>query len=690
MSQTFWPDADGGSASRSALELGAQLHAQGLRGDAIAAYRRCLAALELANGAPLDPQTAETARTARQLLGLAFLEDGDAAVALEQFDAAEALGAGSAELDFRRAGALRTLGRLNEALAAYERARLKAPDHAEALHHRGVCLAGLGRYEEADQAYGEALAVNPDAKAVWNNRGVALEARGLFKEALEAFDQALALDGAYLQAHHNRGSALLKLGRLEDAIVSFDRALALSHAVPEPWSHRAVALAGLKRYGEALESAQRALALRPGYPEALNTSSVALRGLGRDAEALNAADAALRSRPAFAEAHSSRGSALLTLGDAQGACTAFKAALDLRPDDAAILLNYGMALEATGDLAAAAAILERSEALAPDLPDARFARALVSIRSGDIKTGFALYEARWRQSGGPKLAYPEDRLWLGHEPLGDETLLIHAEQGFGDVIQFSRFVSKVAAPSRMIIQVQPALRRLMYGLGGARVLSTAEDPPPFDRHIPFMSLPLALKLDLDDVRPSGPYLSATPVLRDRWRARLREQRGQAAPRPIIGLVWAGNPLHENDRNRSIRLETLAPIFALDAEFVSLQKAIPPRDAALAAATGRLQRFDDAFPDFAETAALISLCDLVIAVDTAVAHLAGALGKPLWLLLPRPCDWRWMNDRADTPWYPSAVLFRQARAGVWEDVIDDVLSRLESVLYPGAGAQDRSS
>ncbi len=565
--------------------------------------------------------------------------------ALAHYEAAIGLGAASMDLFFRRGELLRATGRLGQALASYD----------------------------------QALALQSDAKGCWNSRGIVLEGLGRLDEAVDSHDRAIALDADYGLSHHNRGSALLKLGRLDDAVSAFDQALARNPAIPETWNFRAVALALLERQDEALASSERALELRPHYPEAHNNRSVALRALKRLDEALRAAEAALAAlaalaaRPNFPEALNSKGSALSKLNRFDEACDAYRLALAGKPNDAAIHLNLGLALEALGDLEGAQAAFAAAHALAPALPDARFASGLAHIRAGDVRAGFKLYETRWTQKGGPRHSHSSDTLWLGEAPLGDRTLLVHAEQGFGDVIQFCRFAPLAAPPSRLVLQVQPPLKRLLASLEGvSTVCAVGEQTPAFDVHIPIMSLPLALDLRLEDLAPSTPYLHASPVLIERWRQKL-----PPADKLRVGLVWSGNPGHDNDHNRSMPLNILRPVFRHDARFISLQKDYRTEDRTLLERLPQIVKYDKELGDFADTAALIACCDLVIAVDTAVAHLAGALNKPVWLMLPRFCDWRWMNEREDSPWYPSTTLSRQNAGGDWAGVIERVAARLQT-------------
>ena len=621
------PKIDPVPIDAAALQLGAHLHAEGRLEDAERVYGALL----------VGP--VQQAATAHYLLGLLRTDLGQAPQALRHYDEAVALGAASADLFFRRGELLRTLGQPHDALASYDRA----------------------------------LALQPNAKASWNSRGIVLETLGRLEEAIESHDQALAIDQDYVLSHHNRGSALLKCERWDDAVAAFDRVLALNPDIPESWNFRAVALATLERYQEALESSDRALALRPHYAEAHNNRSVALRALKRPAEALAAADAALSVRPDFPEALNSKGSALAKLNRFEEAGHAYRLALASKPDDAALWLNLGMAQEALGDLAGAQTAFAAAERFAPALPDARFASGLAHIRAGAVREGFRRYEIRWTQRGGPRHAHPKNALWLGEDPIGDRRLLVHAEQGFGDVIQFCRFAALAAPPSQLVVQVQPPLKRLLQSLDGAGdIRAVGEEPPAFDLHIPIMSLPLALGLGLQDLTTRTPYLHPAPFLVEGWRRRL-----PAETRPKVGLAWTGNPGHDNDHNRSMPLDALRPLLDADVQFISLQKAYRPADEALLSNLPQIIRLENDLGDFADTAALIACCDLVISVDTAVAHLAGALGAPLWLMLPRFCDWRWMNDRADSPWYPSATLFRQEAFGDWGGVVERIDARLRS-------------
>ena len=322
------------------------------------------------------------------------------------------------------------------------------------------------------------------------------------------------------------------------------------------------------------------------------------------------------------------------------------------------------------------AIASYGEVLArrKDNADAHFNRALALLTIGDYRHGFEDYEWRWCRTG---VATPKNRgrrLWLGEFPLAGKTILLHAEQGLGDTIQFARYAPLIAAQgAKVVLEVQPELKSVLSRLDGVTaVVARGEAPPPFDVHCPLGSLPLARKTELPVVPAQIPYLSAERTHLQKWSARIEK-----LPRPRIALAWAGNPAHDNDRNRSIALSTLAPLLAKPASFISIQRDVRNADAAQLAATTQLTHLGGALADFNDTAAVLALCDLLITVDTAPAHLAGAMGRPVWVLVPFAPDWRWMLDGKITPWYPSARVFRQSDLADWNAVIARVAAALQA-------------
>jgi hypothetical protein len=380
------------------------------------------------------------------------------------------------------------------------------------------------------------------------------------------------------------------------------------------------------------------------------------------------ADRALVLRPGFADAENARGLALAALNRWAEAVDSYDRAIALAPDHRDALNNAGIALTALGRFEAARARHAAALALDPSFAEAEYNLGLLALRLGD-PGGWALHEARWRRSGQPGPTYPDSHLWLGGEDIAGLTVLLHAEQGLGDTLQFARYAARVKAlGARVVLQVQPALKRLMQGLEGADMVTAVDEPlPPVDRHVPLMSLPRVFGL-----QGEAGYLRADPTAAAEQGARLPTGRLR------VGLAWSGNPAHGNDRNRSIPLAMLTPLLGRDAAFVSLQKDPRLADAELFAQAA-IAPFPTSIADFADTAALIQGLDLVITVDTSVAHLAAALGRPTWVLIPRFPDWRWGTDRTDSPWYPTLRLFRQTDFGRWDEVVAEVGAALDTTI-----------
>ena len=531
------------------------------------------------------------------------------------------------------------LGKKTAALASFARALSLQPGNAMAHFNRANTLDDLKRYDEALASYELAIHLRPDFAAAYFNRGNVLQALSRYDEALASYDRSLALRPEHAAAHSNRGNVLQMLKRYDEALASYDRALAVQADFALAHYNRGNVLQDLNRYDEALASYDRALAVRPDFAEALSNRGNVLQRLKRFVDAMASYDRALASRPDFAEAFSNRGAALQELK---------------RHEEA--LASYERATEAS-----------------PKYADAHYNQALCRLLLGDFDRGWEKYEWRWQvdQLRNSKRSFTQP-LWLGQNEIAAKTILLYAEQGFGDTIQFCRYVPLVAArAARVILEVQRPLKELMSGLAGAtHVVSRGEPLPHFDVQCPLLSLPLAFRTRLESIPATVPYLRAPPDDVTNWNTRLGP-----GSRPRIGLAWSGLPTHKNDHNRSIPLSALLSLLEVDATFVSVQKDVRREDAATLQARSDLRYFGDALKNFSDTAALISNLDLVIAIDTSVAHLAAALAKPVWVLLPFAPDWRWLLDRDDSPWYPTARLFRQDDTHTWDGVIARVRAAL---------------
>ena len=425
---------------------------------------------------------------------------------------------------------------------------------------------------------------------------------------------------------------------------------------------------------EALRLITAALATNPDDGAALVNRGVVLIHLGRPEEALAAFDHALTLQLS-APALFGRGNALLALERREEAIAAYDAALTRDPDHAEALFNRGKALLELERPFEALPALRRAIALKPDYAEAHLTEALCRLLGGDFARGWRAYEWRWRTAfQTPSKRDFAQPLWLGEGPVAGETLLVHAEQGFGDTLQFCRYATLLAERgARVVLEVQPELKTLLASLGGVSTLIGRGEPlPDFDRHAPLLSLPLAFGTTVETIPASTPYLRAPPERVERWRARLPAGRR-------IGLAWSGRASHLNDHHRSLDPVWLTPLLATNATFVSLQKDYRPQDRAWLAAHPEVLDCSADLKDFADTAALARAMDLVITVDTSTAHLAGALGIPAWILLPFiALDWRWLLGRDDTPWYPQARLFRQRGPGQWPEVITRIAQTLRSL------------
>jgi len=409
------------------------------------------------------------------------------------------------------------------------------------------------------------------------------------------------------------------------------------------------------------------LARKPGDANALLSRGAALAALGRAEPALADFDACLAQAPAHPVAHYNRGNALSDLGRYEEAIAAFDRRLAAAPDHAKAWNNRGRALQTLNRHAEAAESFGKAIALQKDYADAHFNRALALLTVGDLRRGFAEYEWRWKRTGMTDARRGYRRpLWLGEYSLARKTILLHAEQGLGDTIQFARYAPLLArAGATVVLEVQPELKVVLASLEGVGSChARGEELPAYDVHCPLGSLPLAMQTEPTNIPADIPYLRADEAHLARWRPRL-----EALPGKRVALAWAGNASHPNDRNRSIDLALLEPLLALNGvSFVSIQRELRAHDAELLARHANVTPLGGELSDLADTAAVMALADLTIAVDTAVVHLAGALARPVWVMLPFAPDWRWSLTGEHSPWYPQARLFRQPALADWASTI----------------------
>ena len=556
-----------------------------------------------------------------------------------------------------------------EALQWLNQALTVQPDNTNAWSDRGNVLSALRRFTLAIASYDKAIALAPHQAPAHYNRATALSEMGQHEEAAQGFEQAIARDPQHALAWCNQGVALNELKRHEQALACFEQALTLAPQYAEAWSNKATTLIELKRYTDALECCDQAVSLSPEFADAWCNRGNALRHLDLQEQAIAAYERAVQLNPALAQAWSNQGAALSDLERTEEAMQCFDHALQLKPDYAQAWFNRGNAFHALGEIEEASANYQQATTLQPNYDEAHWNNSLALLSMGRLTEGWLAYESRKKldQKGWVHRVLPQP-FWDGSQSLSGKTILLHCEQGFGDTLQFCRYAKAVAQKgARVLLEVQPPLKALLQSLEGPhQVFSMGEALPDFDLHCPLLSLPLALGTTLETIPSQVPYLTPDPTLLAHWR----QQLGQDT-RPKIGLVWSGSTTHTNDSHRSMRLAQLLPALPTHFQWVSLQKELREEDAAPLQAHPELLHFGPALRTYADTAAVCSLMDAVICVDTSVAHLAGALGRPVHLLLAANPDWRWMRERSDTPWYPSMTLWRQRKLDEWEEPLSQL-------------------
>jgi Flp pilus assembly protein TadD len=578
-------------------------------------------------------------------------------------------------------------------------------------HHRA------GRVEEAIAAYRQALALAPDSAEIYNNLGMLLRQQGALAEAIDHYNRAIALRPSLAEAHNNLAIVLRETGKLDAAIAAYRRTLELKPNFAPAWNNLANVLIQTQQLDAAVDALRRAIAIDPNLLEARNNLGGVLRKQGRFDEAVAAYQQAIALRGDFALGYSNLGKALLDQGKTGDAVAALERAVQLQPPSAEALCdlayalvaadrasdafdacqkalalepnfiraynNLGIALTKMGRHQQAIAAYRRAIELAPNDAQAHWNLAGVLLLLGDYRQGWVEFEWRRLTPSLPTLRSFPQPMWDGSDLKGKK-ILLHAEQGFGDSIQFVRYVPLVMQRGgKVILECQKELRKLfggMEGISADRVIGKGEPLPEFDVQCSLLSLPLVLGTLVDSIPGRVPYLRPDAASAQAWAQKLKGLSGLR-----VGLVWAGRP--KPDPARSANLQDLAALFDLSGiSWVLLQtgsasdqaKALPQGLAALNVA--------DQLEDFADTAAVIANLDLVITIDTAAAHLAGAMAKPVWVMLPFVPSWRWLLDRDDSPWYPTMRLFRQTSPGNWHGVAAKVAKELTRWAGPaGSGA-----
>ena len=537
-------------------------------------------------------------------------------------------------------------GRLQQSEAICRQLLAHDPNQADALHLLGL-IAHQVRHPDAAALIRRAIALQPHNAIAYGNLALVLQSQAKWDEAMECSRQALALQPNLPEAHYNLGYAFHVKGELEEAAACYRRALALRPDFTLPYLNLGAALKMLGRTDEAIGVYRRGLELEPNSAALFNNLADALREDGQNEESAEYCRRAIALDPKYPEPQLNLGNALVNQNRFREGINSYRRAIALRPDYAEAHSNLSMAL----------------------------------LTIGQFEEGWREHEWRWRKPGFPSVArHFAQPQWDGSN-LNGRAILLHGEQGLGDAMQFVRFAPHVQRRGgRVIIECKPALLRLFQNaveLGADSVVVQDEQgaapPVAFDVHIPLLSLPLALGMFDPAKMPSPvPYLHADPVAEQQWR----ELMPEGDKRLKVGLTWVGSGVHVDDRTRSIDLETLAPLRAVMCSSTACRLATAPNRPPIPRPAWSSIDLTSRISDFADTAGLVSQLDLVICVDTSVAHLAGAMGKPAWVMLPFRPDYRWLLDREDTPWYPTMRLFRQQTQDDWDEVVARVAKALD--------------
>jgi tetratricopeptide (TPR) repeat protein len=614
------------------LELGVQHHQSGQLESAERTYRQILA---------VDPDQVD----ALHLLGVLAHQCGNSELAIDYISRAIASRPDAADAHYNLALAQQALKRYEDALGSFRQALRFNPEPSALLHHQlGNALAQLSKFDEAAASYRCALALEPKHHGSLVNLGRALTHLQMLEEAADCYRRALETDPQSARTHYELGLVLTRQGKLADA----------EHAL------------------------MNALRLEPDFADAHHHLGGIFIEQRRETQALQHLEQAVRLKPQDAEIHHNLGNLCRVQGLLERAVRHGREAVRLSPQFIEGHINLGVALRDSGQIPAALQSYERAIQLQPDNAEAHWNRALALLSQGDYREGWQEYEWRWKRRGH-ELRRFEQPTWDG-SPLQGRTILLHAEQGIGDTLQFVRYAPLVKhRGGKVLLECQTELVRLLRTCEGVDdVIARGTALPEFDVHAPIMSLPRILDTTIENLPAQLPYLAANAD-------RLLELRSalDVSSKLNVGIVWRGNPAHQNDRFRSLRPTQLLPLAQLPGvRLYSLQKGVGREELAALTTPSNIVDLADSLEDFYDTAAVVANLDLVIGCDTSVVHLAGALAVPTWVLLSAAADWRWLQTRTDSPWYPNVKLFRQQCLGNWDDVIQAAKQSLAQLASGG--------
>jgi len=569
-------------------------------------------------------------------------------------------------------------GNLEPATTFLKKAISLKPDHVAAYNNLGTALQSQGNLSEAVVIYNRIIERKPEYVEGHINLGNVFQEQSKFDEAIECYNRAISLKPDYAEAHYNLGNALKEKHEFYEAAASYSQAIKLNPDYAEAHSNLGAVLQELGKLDEAASRFSKAIELKPEYAEAHSNLGMVLQEQGKLDEAAKSFHLATELNPDHAEVHNNLGTFLQEQGKLDEAIEIYKKAISLKPDHVKAHNNLGAVLQEQGKYDEAMEYYKRAISLKPDYAEAHMNRSFVLMLTGNLEEGWPEYE--WRLHTKDRISRTFQQPGWDGTPLNGRSILVHAEQGMGDTIQFVRYLPMIQAKGgHVILECQNSLFRLLKNNAG--VYDVIEKTPDskshnhIDVHIPLLSLPGIFGTKLDTIPSVVPYITADPGLVKQWSTRLSHNDDFK-----IGIVWAGSPHHKNDRNRSCKLEDFAQLAEIPGlSFYSVQKGPASAEVNDPPKGMNIINLADELNDFTDTAAIIASLDLVISIDTSVAHLAGAIGKPVWNLLPFAPDWRWFLNRDDSPWYPGMRLFRQTKPNDWRSVFQQAKKELNNKL-----------
>jgi Flp pilus assembly protein TadD len=565
-------------------------------------------------------------------------------------------------------------GKLQQAVDFFRKAIALKSDYYEAYNNLGVILAGLKLLDEAANAFREAIRLQPDNPDIYNNLGAVLKELGSVDEAEDCLRRGIKLKSNFPDAYNNLGLVLKETYQLGQAEECLRQAILLQPDFPEAYNNLGLVLQDDNRLDEAEASLRQAIKLRPYYSEAYNNLGLVLTGSNHLDEAEICLRHAIELQSYYFEAHNNLGLVLKKNNRFTEAEACFRHAIELKADYAEAYHNLGLVLTDTNRLEEAKASLNCAIELRPNYTEANFLLGFIYLLQGNYAKGWEKFELRGKLLGCYQPPIP---CWQG-EDLTSRSIVLNYEQGFGDTIQFIRYVREVAAlAAKTVVLVQKPLERLLADSQEKFTVITDDNISwqDFDFACPLPSLPYRFNTCAETIPNIVPYIHASHGMASKWQKKINKADGGCIYR--IGVVWAGNAKHINDKNRSIPLDVFNTLFDVDnISWVSLQVGKDPKRLMM---DEKVLDLSQDLADFSETAGVIENLDLVISVDSAVAHLAGAMGKKMWLLVPFAADWRWKAEGEDTPWYPTMQLFRQSKFGDWQEVLDKIKVAIQQEL-----------